>query len=349
MKRQSRIGSARPFHLFLVLFAALSCARPALSPDAIAPEPGEYHLRNIRRLAHGDDLGGGYNGAAHFSPDGTRLIFEGRREHSRCEQIYLMNVDGSDIVHLAFMGHAVDGSFHPSGDRVIFSSSFAMFGECPSPWKQLDQLDIYSARPDGSDVKRLTKYGIYTGECAVSPDGTRIVFTSRKDGDLDIYTMRMDGSDIRRLTATPGYDGRPQWSPDGSQIAYEAWHPIGSALRAYRDLLVAEDEVSLQQSELWVMNADGSGQRQITHLGGENFTPSWTPDGRRLIFSSSHQAKDADLFLVNLDGTGVEQVTTHESFDGSPVFSPDGRLLVWTGKRRERPDESSIYIATWKD
>ena len=162
--------------------------------------------------------------------------------------------------------------------------------------------------------------------------------------------MNVDGTDVRRLTTTPGYDGGPWWSPDGKQIAYRAWHPTDSALVSYRDLL-AQRLVRPNRMELWVMNADGSGQRQITQLGGANFGPSWTPDGRRLIFSSNYtqpHSGNFDLYLINLDGTGLERVTTSDTFDGFPMFSPDGRKLVWASNRHDaKATETNLFIADW--
>ena len=207
-------------------------------------------------------------------------------------------------------------------------------------WR-LDPFDIYTAKPDGSDLRRLTDYGVYTAEAVVSPDGKRIVFTSLKDGDLDIYTMNVDGTDVRRLTTTPGYDGGPWWSPDGSQIVYRAWHPVDSALTSYQALL-RERLVRPNRMELWVMNADGSNQRQITQLGGANFGPSWAPGGRQIIFSSNHKqprSGNFDLFLINLDGSGLEQVTTDASFRRVSDVQP-GRTLARLGVEspRREPD-----------
>lgn len=99
------------------------------------------------------------------------------------------------------------------------------------------------------------------------------------------------------------------------------------------------------------MNADGSGQRQITQLGGANFGPSWTPDGKRLIFSSNYtqpHSGNFDLYLINLDGTGLERVTTSDTFDGFPMFSPDGRKLVWASNRHDAiATETNLFIADW--
>jgi hypothetical protein len=82
--------------------------------------------------------------------------------------------------------------------------------------------------------------------------------------------------------------------------------------------------------EIWVMNADGSDQHQITNLGGANFAPYFTPDGNRIIFSSNYKnprSRDFELYLINADGSGLEQVTHHPEFDGFPMFSPDGPLV----------------------
>jgi Tol biopolymer transport system component len=176
------------------------------------------------------------------------------------------------------------------------------------------------------------------------------VFTSLKDGDLDIYTMRADGSNVRRLTTTPGYDGGAFFSPDGTQIVYRAWHPRDSALAGYRELL-GQRLVRPNRMEIWIMNTDGSGQHQITDLGGANFAPYFTPDGKRIIFSSNYKSprsRNFDLFLINVAGTGLEQLTTHPEFDGFPMFSPDGRKLVWAANRSAAPvSELNIYIADW--
>jgi tricorn protease-like protein len=217
----------------------------------------------------------------------------------------------------------------------------------------LDRFDIYTANRDGTGLRRLTNYNVYTAEGVLSPDGRRIVFTSLKDGDLDIYTMNVDGSDVRRLTTTPGYDGGPWWSPDGTKIAYRAWHPPDSAGLAEYQGLLAQRIVRPGRMELWVMNADGSDQRQITQLGGANFGPSWTPDGRRIVFSSNYKnprSRNFELYLVNLDGSGLEQITSHDEFDGFPMFSPDGRRLVWASNRgNSKPGETNLFIAEWKN
>ena len=340
------------------LAAAVLCARPVAAQHSPAqhakPAPGERHLANIRQLTNG-----GENAEAYFSADGKQLIFQSTRDGRSCDQQFIMNVDGSGVQRVSNgTGKTTCGYFFAKDSKIFYASTQAADSACPAkpdPSKGyvwgLDPFDIYTANPDGSDTKRLTNYGVYTAEGTLSPDGKTIVFTSLKDGDLDIYTMNVDGSDVRRLTTAVGYDGGPFFSPDGKQIVYRSYHPTDSTeLADYRSLL-AQHIVRPSKMEIWVMNADGSSQRQITHLGGANFAPFFTPDGKRIIFSSNYRnprSGNFDLYLVNLDGSGLEQVTTAPEFDGFPQFSPDGRRLVWASNRLAgNPHETNIFIADW--
>jgi TolB protein len=325
----------------------------AQSGKPIAPAPGETHLANIRQLTYG-----GENAEAYFSRDGRWLTFQSTRDGRSCDQQYVIRVDGSGLRRISNgTGKTTCGYFINGDKRLIYASTHAADSACPPRpdpsrgyvWG-LDPFDLYTSNPDGSDRRRLTNYGVYTAEATLSPDGKTLVFTSLKDDDLELYTMNVDGSNIRRLTTTPGYDGGAFFSPDGKQIVYRAWHPTGDSLQAYRALL-AQRLVRPNRMELFVMNADGSNQRQITNLGGANFAPFFTPDGRRIIFSSNHKtprSSNFDLYLVGLDGSGLEQVTTHGTFDGFPMFSPDGKKLVWASNRNPpNPNGTDIFIADW--
>jgi TolB protein len=332
--------------------AALACAHRE-SAISVAPFPGERHLANIRQLTFG-----GENAEAYFSADGRRLIFQSTRGERTCDQQYVMNLDGSGLRRVSTgAGKTTCGYFFGDDKKIFFASTHAADTTCPpkpDPSKgyvwRLDPFDIYTADPDGSNLHRLTNYGVYTAEGTLSPDGRSIVFTSLKDGDLDIYTMKVDGSDVKRLTDAPGYDGGPFYSPDGTKIVYRAWHPVDTALTNFQELL-REGMVRPNRMEIWVMNADGTEQHRITSLGGANFAPYFTPDGTRIIFASNYKnphSRNFDLYLVNLDGSGLEQVTTHPEFDGFPMFSPDGKQLVWASDRHgEKLGETDIFLADW--
>ena len=343
--------------MFFALIAIASGlpAQGVYQPVRIPAEVGETHLRNIRQLTNG-----GENAEAYFSHDGKRLIFQSTRDGRMCDQQYVMNVDGSRLRRVSNgAGKTTCGYFMNGDRRILYASSDAVHKDCPPRpdaskgyvWR-LDPFDIYTAQADGSHRRRLTRYGVYTAEGVLSPDGKKIVFTSLKDGDLDLYVMNVDGSGLKQLTHQIGYDGGPWWSPDGKQIVYRANHPATPAeLKTYTDLL-AQRLVRPNKMDLWLMDADGGNQRQITHLGAASFGPSWTADGKQIIFSSNHHTEprlgNFDLFLVNPDGTGLEQVTRATTFDGFPMFSPDGKQVVWASNRHNaNPRETNIFIADW--
>ncbi|MGE5100424.1 MAG: TolB family protein [Deltaproteobacteria bacterium] len=336
----------------VVATAVLACS-PRPTARGPQPEAGERHFGTIRQLTFG-----GENAEAYFSHDGKRLIFQSTRGGRTCDQQFVMNVDGSGVRRVSTgFGKTTCGYFFDGDRRIFFASTHAADSACPpkpDPSKGyvwgLDPYDIYTANDDGSNLKRLTNYGVYTAEGTLSPDGQTIVFTSLKDGDLDIYTMRIDGTNLKRLTTQPGYDGGPFFSPDGTKIVYRAWHPTDTALTNYQSLL-KQRLVRPNRMEIWMMNADGSGQHQITNLGGANFAPFFTPDGSRIIFSSNYKnprSRNFELYLVNLDGSGLEQVTNHPEFDGFPMFSPDGKKLVWASGRSSGEGELNLFIADWK-
>ncbi len=344
----------QPVFAATALVAAFSSAS-AQRAAVVKADSGETRLTNIRQLTNG-----GENAEAYFSNDGKWLTFQSTRDGRTCDQQYVMRTDGTGLTRVSNgKGKTTCGWFLPGGDRLLFASSHAHDSTCPprpDPSKGyvwgLDRFDIYTVDRGGNGMKRLTNYDVYTAEGVLSPDGRKIVFTSLKDGDLDIYTMNVDGTDVRRLTNVPGYDGGPWWSPDGTQIVYRAHHPSDSAeLAQYRSLL-AQNMVRPSRMEIWVMNADGSSQRQVTRLGGANFGPSWTPDGKRIIFSSNYRnprSRNFDLFLVATDGSGLERITTNSEFDGFPMFSPDGKQLIWASNRHDaKPGETNLFLADWK-
>jgi len=337
---------------------AFSLALVGASAGAAEAERSEKDfLSRVRRLTfEGRRAGEGY-----FSSDGRKMVFQSERETDNpFYQIYELDLTTGETRRVSPGQGKTTCGYYLDGDRRIFyASSYLADSTCPPMpdmsqgyvWA-LDDYDIFVANADGSEATRLTTTPGYDAEGTLSPDGRTIAFTSIRDGDLDIYTMHVDGSNVRRLTTELGYDGGPFWSHDGTRIVYRAFHPESPEEQAeYRGLL-ARHLVRPLRMELWVMNADGTGRHQITQLGGANFAPYFTPDDRRIIFSSNHtnpHSRNFDLYLVNLDGSGLEQVTTHPDFDGFPMFSPDGRRLVWASNRHGQVrGETNIFIADWR-
>ena len=341
--------------------------------ETIAPTQSlERHLANIRQLTFGRK-----NAEAYFSFDGTKLIFQSTNDWTKdvqatplkpaasglgCYQMYVMDLQSETLRLVSTgVGATTCGYFFPGDRRVLYSSTHAASPNCPPQPKRdgayrwaLDDYDIYSVRIDGQQVQRLTSTPGYDAEATISPNGKTIVWTSVKDGDLDLYTMNLDGTNVRRLTDDLGYDGGAFFSPDSTRLVYRAAHPTDPAeITKYKELL-AQRLVEPGQLELFVINVDGSGKKQVTSNGASNFSPYFHPDGERVVFSSNLETRGEGgrpsfhLYLVRDDGTGTERITTEGHFNSFPMFSPDGKRLVWVSDRNAKaPGEFNVFLADW--
>jgi len=317
--------------------------------------PQEKHLANVKQLTFG-----GENAEAYFSGDGRQLIFQSTRDGSGCDQIYIMNVDGSGVRRVSNgEGVTTCSYFFPAGGRILYSSTHLAGKECPPKpsyaqgyvWALYAAYDLFTARPDGSDLRRLTDTPGYDAEATISYDGSKIVFTSVRDGDLDIYTMNTDGSGVKRLTTAKGYDGGAFFSLDGKKIVYRAYHPTDPSEIADYENLLRQGLVRPSRMEIFVMDADGKNQRRITNYGAASFAPYYHPNGRQIIFSSNlgdPRGRNFDLYMIHEDGSGLERITFDPEFDGFPMFSHDGRKLVFASNRNGKVrGETNIFIADW--
>jgi TolB protein len=318
-------------------------------------EPRERHLANITQLTFG-----GQNAEAYFSFDGTQLIFQSTRPPFGCDQIFTMNLDGSNVrLASTGKGRTTCAFFFPDRTRFVYASTHLSGDDCPPKpdrsrgyvWPIYPSYEIFSANLDGSSLRRLTESWGYDAEPAVSPDGQTIVFTSLRDGDLDLYRMHADGTAVRRLTHQRGYDGGPFFSWDGRFIVYRAYHPHTAEEQQEYEALLAQHLVKPTRAELFIMAADGSQQRQLTSNGAANWAPFMHPDNRQIIFSSNlhdPERRTFSLYRINRDGTGLERFTYGARFDSFPMFSPDGQRLVFASTRNAtEADAFNIFIADW--
>lgn len=316
---------------------------------------GEKYLRNIKMLTDS-----GENAEAYFSFDDSKLIYQTSYADMECDQIYIMNVDGSDKTRVSTgKGRTTCAYFYPGNDKILYASTHHYDDGCLTPpdrskgyvWKLYDEFDIFMADADGSNIVQLTNSSKYDAEATISPKGDKIVFTSTRDGDPELYVMNLDGSNQTRLTYEKGYDGGAFFSPDGNKIVFRASRPkTEDELKDYNEL-VKENLLRPTKFEIFVMDADGSNMKQVTHLGKASFAPFFHPGGERIIFSSNYGAtspRDFNLFIINIDGTGLEQITFSGTFDGFPMFSNDGKQLVFASNRFNKKDgDTNVFIADW--
>ena len=264
---------------FTIVFSliALAVAAAQISSPPEMATAREKHLRNVHQLTFG-----GQNAEAYFSADSKKLIFQSSHGDVKCDQIFEMNLDGSDQ-HMVSTGkgRTTCSFFYPDGKKILYASTHLASPECPPRpdfskgyvWGVYAGYDIFTANPDGSNLKQLTKTPGYDAEATISLDGKKIVFTSVRNGDLDIYSMDADGRNVKQLTHELGYDGGPTFSPDGKWIVYRAYHPTNEKdIADYKELL-AQNLIRPTSLEIWIMKADGSNKKQITNLGAASFRP----------------------------------------------------------------------------
>ena len=314
------------------------------------------HVDNIKQLTFG-----GQNAEAYWSPDGKRLIFQSTRDKLQCDQIFIMNADGSDQ-HMVSTGkgRTTCGYFLADNKHILYASTHEAGDACPADadrskgyvWAVYPGYDIYLATDDGKIQKKLTSAQGYDAEGTVNWKTGKIVYTSMQSGDLDLWTMNSDGSGKKQITRSEGYDGGPVLSRDGKKLVWRANHPATPETeKKYRELL-SENLTSPMKMELLVADSDGKNPKQITDFGCAAFAPTFTPDGKKILFASNKHNCDGrkfELFMCNLDGSGVEQVTDFGGFTAFPEFSPDGKKIVFASDRDAKARyEFNIFTAEWK-
>lgn len=242
-----------------------------------------------------------------WSPDGQRIAF-------LYGDIYVMNADGTDrtrITHTSLGKEDIVWS--PDGQRIVFRVVFSKTSNARG-WV------IYVVNADGTGITQLT--ATYTSgppelrsQIGWSPDGRQIVFSSGGK----IYSMRADeGRRAPRLLLANGV--QPAWSPDGQSIAFVSWRS--------------------GNREIYVMNADGSGETRLTYNPSHDEEPAWSPDGQRIAFRSYREGSYA-IYVVNVDGTDQIRLTNRGgswlelwfsnlgNHGRSPDWSPDGRHMTF--------------------
>jgi Tol biopolymer transport system component len=250
-----------------------------------------------------------------WSPDGRRIAFVSRRDGN--SEVYVMNADGSGKRNLT-RTRANDDSptWSRDGRRIAFLRE-----RTDTPWIST----VYVMNADGSGLRRLSlrlpegtpqTTGRPTGGQLVwSPDGRTIYFGR--------YLVRTDGSGARRLPYIPL---TAVWSPDGRRIAFTRPRPPK----------VPGPCCDLSAADIYVMNADGSGSRKLTHSAGRNAEPAWSPDGRKIAFRSTRNGGNREIYVMNADGSNQRNLTRNPAKDVRPSWSPDGRRIAFVSDRDGR-------------
>lgn len=286
-------------------FADLSIAQPGNGYRLVATASGV-----------GGDTSAPFNITPALAPLTGRVAFGGA-----ANVLSVMNADGSGVRTFPAAGLGGNGSgfssrlsWSPDGSRIVFAAFCCVAQE------------IVTIAPDGSNATNLTNHPADDYDPAWSPDGSKIAFMSARDarGYGDLFVMNADGSGVTRMTNDDGlrgtyWDTWPTWSPDGQKIAFQRL-PYDSV----------DGYWGSHESQIWVVNADGSGLARLgTRTFGEK-EPAWSPDGTRIAFvtycgSCSPPGNEVGIWIGNADGTGATRLTYERDY--TPEWTPDGRIL----------------------
>jgi tricorn protease-like protein len=326
----------------------------------------EKHFKNLRQLTVGGD-----NAEAYFGFDNSHITFQrtNPKEGLMCDQIFYGEIPKDKKKKFTYKrvstgkGRTTCAYLMPDKKHFLYASTHKAADTCPPVpdrnvikkyvWPIYSSYDIYIADLNGKIVKQLTNTPGYDAEATISPKGDKIVFTSMRNGDLDIYTMNLDGSDVKQISHDLGYDGGPCFSPDGTKIVWRASRPLTpEEIKDYKDLL-AQGLVMPTHMEVYVANADGSDVHQVTHLGKANWAPSFTPDGKHIVFASDYEYERGfpfNLYIINIDGSGLEKISHDGSFDAFPMFSQDGKKFIFSSNRNNGGGhDTNVFVCDWVD
>jgi Tol biopolymer transport system component len=288
--------------LLSVFISAFLTMSGVLRADSAAAEA--RFILNARQLIYE----GKRSGEGYFSKDGKRVVFQSEREEGNpFYQIYILDLETGDIRRVSSgVGKTTCGFLRPNGEEAIFASTHL---DSRAMEKQRLELEF---RASGKQRRYAWDY----------------------DESMDIFAVELDGGSTRRLTDAPGYDAEGSFSPDGRQIVF-------TSLRDAFPLekLSPEDRKRFEADpayfgEIYLMNADGSDQRRLTHAPGYDGGPFFSPDGERIIWRRFYpNGMSADIYTMKSDGSDVRRVTDFKSISWAPFYHPSGEYVIFTSNK----------------
>jgi Tol biopolymer transport system component len=291
----------KPLALLSVIVLAATTA--GLAGQAPPENHERDFLSRVRRLTvEGRRAGEGY-----WSPDGKRLVFQSEREPGNpFYQEYVMDLTSGETTRISpGMGKTTCGFFRPGTDEIEFASTHH------DPKSKQYQDDELAFRASGKERRYAWDY----------------------DPEMEIYSYKEGTKTLTRLTNVRGYDAEGGYSPDGQSIAFS------STRGAYDHPLSAAEQKQLETdpswfAEIYVMKADGSGQKRLTNVNGYDGGPFFTPDGKHILWRRfDERGLIADVWMMNSDGTDQKQITDFKAMSWAPYEHPSGEYFLFASNK----------------
>lgn len=272
---------------------------------------------------------------ADWSPDGNKIVFQSDRNSGIGQgfHIYIIDSDQTGLIQITNGVSSDQGPvWSPDGTKILYASYLTD-----------KNSELYLINSDGTNKKRLTYSPARDGHAKFSPDGKSIIFNSRRDepGGYEIYEMDIESGETDRMTDFEGWDTYPDISPNGQKIIWRRVLPIGGNSKSGRN------------SEIFMMNRDGSNVQNLSNHPAFDGYPSWSPDGEKILFASNRndQSGSGDnfhLYIMDHDGTNVARLFENENYveDARPRWSPDGTKILFN--RQYVANESSADILIYE-